>query len=391
MRTLALVFGAGKTSRGFIAHLLSRSGYSTTFVDIDRALVARLNERRQYTVHVLGAPEEDTVITGVSALALDDPELIAVGRRAGVIYVSVGGPNLEAVAEPLALILSARLQDPGVPPVNIIVCENWTNAGAKLRANIEKWLFGVTVQYGVAEATVMRSSIGATSEQLAADPLALQVQNFWELEVDADGLVPPIPEVFGMHPVPLFQHALVRKLFTYNMANATISYLGWLRGYSVLSEAANDADILATTCRAQSEANEAIVREFGYDRSDQAAFAERALRKFQDRAIVDPLARQVRDPIRKLGRTDRLVGPAHLALAHHIPPRGIAMGIAAALLHRNSTDEHALQLTRMVEREGALSALCRVAQLDPDEPLVAHVNEALTELEECRVDRRGSH
>ena len=65
----AVVFGAGKIARGFVGHLLSLSEFSITFVDVDHELVRIINERKQYTVHILGAPEKDTVVTGVSAVS----------------------------------------------------------------------------------------------------------------------------------------------------------------------------------------------------------------------------------------------------------------------------------------------------------------------------------
>ena len=48
MNKNAVVFGAGKIARGFIAHLLTLSGYRITFVEKSDALVSHLRERGKY-------------------------------------------------------------------------------------------------------------------------------------------------------------------------------------------------------------------------------------------------------------------------------------------------------------------------------------------------------
>src|SRR4051812_16764984 len=45
---IALLFGAGKVARGFLGHLLSRSGYSLWFVDKNAELVERLDAAGRY-------------------------------------------------------------------------------------------------------------------------------------------------------------------------------------------------------------------------------------------------------------------------------------------------------------------------------------------------------
>ena len=54
----AVIFGGGKIARGFIAQLLSRSGYHITFVEISEALVRALNEKGTYYVNVMGNPKD---------------------------------------------------------------------------------------------------------------------------------------------------------------------------------------------------------------------------------------------------------------------------------------------------------------------------------------------
>jgi len=72
-----IIIGAGKIARGFIGHLLYLSGLDFIFIEKSAALTALINERGQYTVNVLGAPEKNTVVTGAKAICLDDTEAAA--------------------------------------------------------------------------------------------------------------------------------------------------------------------------------------------------------------------------------------------------------------------------------------------------------------------------
>ena len=59
-----VIMGAGKIARGFIGHLLYLSGIPFTFMEKADGLVELINERRQYTVNILGHSEKNCVVRG---------------------------------------------------------------------------------------------------------------------------------------------------------------------------------------------------------------------------------------------------------------------------------------------------------------------------------------
>lgn len=381
----AVVFGAGKIARGFVGHILFRSGYTIAFVEVNQQLRDILNRTGHYTVHILGDPSQDAVVGPVRALDPADPGVTDAVLGADIAFVSVGGLNLGSVAEPLAAGLTARLRA-GATPFNVIVCENWRNAAATLRTAIEPYIPAdladrFAAEIGIAEATIMRSAIAATPEQAAQDPGSVQSQNFWLLPLDGDAIVGTLPAIETLDPVHNFSNALERKLYTYNTGNATISFLGWLRGHTYLAEAAHDPAILDVVTRVYDEMSATMVKKFGFDPADQREYAARSLAKFQDWAIVDPLTRQIADPLRKLGHNDRLVGAGLAALSQDIQPTAVAIAIAAALRYRNPDDPSAVKLAALVDDLGELPALAQVASLPEDHPLIRLVAAAGPELD----------
>ncbi|KAK7022282.1 hypothetical protein R3P38DRAFT_3539033 [Favolaschia claudopus] len=51
----AIHFGAGNIGRGFIAPLLTDSGYHVTFTDVDKQLIEAINHTGAYNVHILNS------------------------------------------------------------------------------------------------------------------------------------------------------------------------------------------------------------------------------------------------------------------------------------------------------------------------------------------------
>lgn len=362
-----VIFGAGKIARGFIAHLLTLSGYHLTFVEKNAELAAALRRRGRYTVHIMGAPEKNILIEGFEALDSSDSGAVSAKvAAASVIFVSIGGPNLPQIAPLLAAGLRHRTE-----PVNVILCENYFQPAQWLRDLISERLAPAEAAWcannvGIVETMVLRSTIEPPADLKERDPLALTAQDLWEMPADKEAFVRPIPEIIGLAPKEKFQGGLVRKLFTYNAINAVISYVGRLRGYELLSDAANDPELEALARQAYEEVAPALCHKYGFDPDDQRRFAESAIAKYQKREIVDPIERNTRDPIRKLGRNDRLVGPACLALEYGTRPAALSKAIAAALRYDYPDDPAAVRLQQMIRDGGLAAALRQVCGIEPD-------------------------
>src|SRR5690348_15968945 len=155
-----VIIGAGKIARGYVGHLAALAGRPLVLVDVSETVVRLLNERGQYTVHILGNPEKSMVVKNLTALQASDPRVADAVANARVLFVSVGGPNVPAVAVTLAPGLRAR-RAAGGAKLNIVCCENWRRPGELLRERLNEQLAGDDQAYlaasvGIADATVLR-------------------------------------------------------------------------------------------------------------------------------------------------------------------------------------------------------------------------------------------
>ncbi len=339
--TRIAVVGAGKTGRGFIGRLLQEDGQAILFVDKNQALVDALNSRQHYRVRFFGQARAPLVMDHYIARTWENADLSDVN----LIFVSVGGSNLAAVGAQLAAKLDTNKSH------YIITCENAAHPAQTLSEAMG------SLQVFVSESTVFCTTVEDGDLDIASE-------NYPDLICNAAQLAGYQPNIRGIRPIEGFADFLTRKLFTYNAASCVIAYLGWLRGYEIYGDAANDPQILKLLDRNYAATNQALCAEFGYPPEDQAAFAALSRTKFLDRSITDTIARNAREPQRKLGPNERIIGPLRLIARHHGDISVLVMTAAAMLLY-DAPDETEWRQIKLEKSCGQiLTGLCGLENND---------------------------
>lgn len=381
-----VILGAGKIARGFIGHLLYLSDIPFIFVEKFDGLVDLLNERGQYTVNILGNSEKNCVVKGVKAISFADTEKVAEAiADADAVFTSVGGKNLGDLVPLLVKGIERKAEKGG--NLNVVTCENWKLPATILKNGVEEAISEEAKEYfhthvGITEAVIMRSAIESSPELLKQDPLIVNVQDFWELPVDASRIVGSLPDIKGLKLIESFTGFLERKFYTYNAANGTTSYLGALLGYEKIADAAHDERILKILDGVYQETAQALSKKHHFPLEEQLAFTLTSKRKLQDYTIVDFIERNARDPLRKLGPDDRLVGSARLVLEYGIKPDNLCIAIAAAIYYKSENDEFARELVRIRTEEGIDAVLENVCKLEPNGELGMLIKEKIALLKE---------
>ena len=381
-----VIFGAGKIARGFIAHLLSLSDIDFIFVEKADALADLINEREQYTINILGAPEKNYVVKNAKALKFSqEKEITEAIAEADVVFDAVGGKNLQEIVPFYIKGIEKKAEKGGY--LNFVTCENWKEPAKILKEGVEAGIAPEAREYldnyvGFTESVIMRSGIEAPKELLEKDPLIVNVQNYWHLPVDAARVKGSLPDIKYMEPLTGFAGFLERKFYTYNAANGTTSFVGALLGYKVLAEAAHDERILKILDGVYQETGKALSMKHGISLEEQMAFARTSLNKLQDYTIVDSIERNARDPQRKLGKDDRLVGSARMVLSCGIRPENLCTAIACAVYYRNPEDSSAVALEKVVKEEGIDAVLEKICGIEPEGELGILIKEKIEKIKE---------
>ncbi|MCX6993359.1 MAG: hypothetical protein NT011_09495 [Kiritimatiellaeota bacterium] len=127
------------------------------------------------------------------------------------------------------------------------------------------------------------------------------------------------------------------KLYGHNATHALMGYLARAQGYKTIADVSRNPQILDLARAAfLQESGAALIKKYrGFDplftEAGYRDYAEDLLCRMMNPHLRDLVERVVRDPRRKLGWDDRLVGTMRLALGQGITPRYYALGARAAL------------------------------------------------------------
>ena len=345
MSNVAIV-GAGKTGRGFLARLLRETPTEVgeiVFVDKNRELVDKLNQDGFYSIHFFGESRIPMRISGYRAFTWDDKGLEKALDTCRTVLVSVGGQNLTEAGHSL----KDHLKKTGY---TIITAENASHPAATLQKELGN-------HYPISEGTVFCTTI-------ERDGLNISSEDYPYFQFDADAVPGYMPESGHLRPVKGFADFLTRKLYTYNAASCVIAYLGAVKGYSDYGEAANDPEIVEKLDRNYAATNKVLCKEYGYDEEDQAEFALLSRKKFLDRTITDTVARNARDPQRKLAAGERIMGPLMLIRKYGGDSSVLEETAAAALLYEDPSDPVWTKLKEDQGPEGILREVCGLKETD---------------------------
>ena len=316
------VIGAGKTGRGFIGRLLAEEGCEFLLVDKNEDLVDKLNKKKEFKVSFFGNVREPQIVANYKAVTWEEADL----SDTELIFVSVGGTNLTDVGMNLKKwCLDGKKR-------YIITGENASKPAKTVLDAIGGEDVAGEVNVAGAEATVFCTTI-------EDGELDISSENYPYLQCDAKPLEGYIPPVAGVKPVDNFGNFLTRKLFTYNAASCVIAYLGFIKGFTDYGEAANDPEILELLDKNYAATNEVLCKEFGYEKGDQEEFALLSKKKFCDRTIIDTVARNAREPHRKMKAGERIMGPLVLLDQYGADTSVLIKTAAAMLLYQNDGED----------------------------------------------------
>jgi len=189
------------------------------------------------------------------------------------------------------------------------------------------------------------------------DPLFLLSEATQEWSVDAKSILRPMPHLEGMTLSEDQTAALERKLYIKNTGHMSIGILGYLKGYKLMDQAARDPEIFQLVDAATRESAQAVMTKHGFPAEEIEKYRTDFLEQMKSPFLPDDIKRVIREPIRKLEREERLIGPAVLCYEQGRPPIALARIIRVAFNIINSDDPQSLDLQARLAAEGLESVI----------------------------------
>jgi mannitol-1-phosphate 5-dehydrogenase len=368
----AIIVGAGRIGCGYLCPLFRDAGWEVVLSARTPERAERIRAAGGFGVRITGSGVTRE-LRDVAAVATGTPAFEQAVASADLLVTSVGVSRVRGLGPALARGLARRNR--GLP-LQVWVAENQDCAPV-----LEQSVLTTAAQAGlslppigfagaVAEVTVSRGDWGDVERPVfVGDPIR-------RLRVDESGLIAPLPRLPAVERTPCYRARLQEKLFVFNAGHALCAYLGVLRGHGSIDRAVCDRFVRPLVVGSMLEAGRALAYAHPSLGADVHGSVAKAIRRFEDAELADPVVRVARDPIRKLQPHDRLVGAAQLVRATlGRVPYHFALGIAAALLYRSEHDQEARRLRRMLERKGLAHVLQAVCGLEPEDELAQAVTQ----------------
>lgn len=315
-----LIIGAGQSGRGFIPQYIPKD-WRIVFVDKNVELISELEDKKNYKIEYYNS-NKHKIIQLNAAYTWDNTNVDCEIKEADYIAICVGEQNFDDVVTELRPRLANKKSN-----TLIVTFENGTNPASKFEKKLN--LSGFMLNISITQAAIFCT----TSNDGLID---IKSQDIHYLPYDRERVDHEIL-LENATPIMKFTSFLERKIFTYNCLSAVISYLGYLKGYKILSDAANDVDILKTIDIFSNNLNPALAIYFNVSINDQNLFFNQAMKKFQDPFCIDTIARNCRDVNRKLGLSERLFGPINLIEKYGYNADILFDVVAAACLYEKQT------------------------------------------------------
>jgi mannitol-1-phosphate 5-dehydrogenase len=361
----AVHIGAGKIGRGFVGQFLAASGYDLTFVDVDERVVSALNEAGRFVVHEVGDVPVEHVVEGFHALnsKTDRDAVIRAIADADVVTTAVGARTLPLVAPIVADGLAARPLEAG--EVTVIACENAFNATDSLHASVRRApvLENRDIAAVFANCAIDRivpDQSGVLGEHGGLDVV---LEPFYEWVIERTpfaGTATSPPVIDGVTWVDDLQPFVERKLYTVNTAHATAAYHGFVRGIRLIREALEDPVVRPEVDGVLAETTALLIAKHGFDPEEHRRYVEANLSRIANPLLPDTTARVGRNPLRKLGRKERFIGPAAQLAERGLPVDHLLGAIRAALAFDDPDDPESYELHALLGSGATAHALTEI-------------------------------
>jgi mannitol-1-phosphate 5-dehydrogenase len=373
MSGVAVHFGAGNIGRGFVGLILHRAGYEVVFVDVVDALIDGLNRTPSYLVKEVGLDSREERVDNYRAInsRSDEPAAVAEIASADIVTTAVGPTVLKFVAPVIAAGL--RQRPDGAPRLAMMACENAINATDALAEHIRSAVPEAEWPALAAKATFANTAVDRIVPAQSTDGLDVTVETYFEWAIERPpfgGEEPSIPDATWVDDLTPY---IERKLFTVNTGHATTAYHGFARGIEKLSDALADDVVRAAVTGVLGETKQLLVAKHEFSAEAQQAYVDKILQRFENPYLPDTVDRVGRQPLRKLSRNERLIGPAAELAERGIRPQHLLATVEAALSFDVPDDPESVELQRLLRTLTAAEATERICGLQPAEPLYSHV------------------
>ena len=163
------------------------------------------------------------------------------------------------------------------------------------------------------------------------------------------------------------------------MAHAMCAYFGYKKGYEFIDECIKDSEIKENVSAAMKDTALALAKQYNISLDEIHDNIYDLVKRFNNEVLGDTVFRVGKDPIRKLGKNDRLIGAALYCVSQGVNPKNIIKGIVAGLKYDNKNDESAIIIQSLIKDKGLKQCLKQICGINEETELFNNILKAYEE------------
>ncbi len=377
MRTReVMIIGAGKIGRGYLADVFTNEGFHLIFVNGKPDTIDKLNEAGKYTIFTtVDGVATSRLISGYEAYSSSRDFDKVVERLSQIDLACVAlYPNAyESVADVIAGATKKRMQDGVKEPLNICMFVNYVFTGRLMKEKVNARLNDEEKAYfkdhiGIIDSLTRRNGSQPTDEMLAQDPLCISTGAGNILPVGDEFVGGRPSDIKAMQFVDKAEGRLVLKVWCGNVQHCTQANIGQFKGYTYIYESMADPYVQKMCAGIAQEACDVVQKMYDFSDEDMYSSRHRDYEAAIRNRVPDRLTRVAADPLRKLSRNERYIGPAMKCFEYGIVPYYLSRGAAYELIFHNDADASAVKMHQMIDELGVEEALWQISGLKKEVP-----------------------
>ena len=401
MKKEIVILGAGKIARGYIADLFHDAGYKVIFLCHSLRQASALREQGQYKLFIKYPGEDvsrEKIIDNFDAYSTSDEreQCSDILSEANLASLQVYPAAFQDLGHLIAEAVQKRIKNGNNEPLDIIICVNLIDPQILIDGYIREVLTTEEQKFYEEHVSLVlgltyRSCSNPQPYMLEDDPLCAAAIYSPYLPLDKEAFKGEFPEdVTTLYPTNKLRARLAHKIWCMNVAGCVNAFIGYAMGVNDYYESLSHDDITRATKGSRVEGIYGFSKQFDateeeMELKDCWVFppneSKTATRK--SGKLYEPYTKVCADPIRKLSRNDRIIGPALACIKAGKTPYYLAKGAAAGFMFDEPTDSGAMEIQNYVKEHGIKEAVIKYCELDPldsDDNLLltlilAHYNE----------------
>ena len=368
-----VIIGAGRTGRGMLGEMFYSEGdYQITFADNNSDLVAGLRDQGWYGIEqkdLISGEVKVTIVQGFQVLDTINQHEVYIEAIAHADFVATAlfPDAFDKVAADLSEAVARRMKLGLEKPTVFLLGANFVGLVDYFYPRILKGLNKKEKEHFKRFISLVGTNANrkvVSCDESHDDKYCLTGDNKKTLMVDNSlkENIDRVPSFFKL--TDNLEAFMAEKIWSANLEHCSFGFLGGYERYETINQAVKDDRIRKMTYYAWLEGRRAIEIEYGFpipsDEKKQIDY-----QKFSSPYFADKISRIARDPIRKLAKNDRFIGPALLCLRHNIMPSFILKCAAYGFFYIELNDPVSVRLQKMMRVKSLEEVILEVCQLDP--------------------------